>query len=423
MSPSAITTSSATLPKTSRQPDNGQPYAELDVSKMLKTLVPEADQLPVPDAHDPVRLGQNCTTAHMVQVPWSMQTGWGTPVMSPYGKIALEPTASVLHYATESFEGMKAYRGYDNKLRLFRPDLNCARLLKSNARVGLPSFNPSALLAIITTFLGKECPRWLPDPGTNLYVRPAMVGSGSALGINQPPEALFFLFAALFPQSLGGGLASQPHPGIKLLASSPEHIRAWPGGFGSAKVGANYGPAMVSHAAAKAQGCTQTLWLFGEERIVTEAGASNFFVVWRKKGGEGVELVTSSLDTEVILDGITRRSVLEIARERLTGGSTAGIELTPLEVVERPFTMAEVVEAYEDGRLAEAFVSGTAMFITPVSVIKYGDTEIHFPMMVTEEGHKTPRSAYSNTIKSWLEDIIYGRVEHEWGYVVAEDSE
>ncbi|KAF4772952.1 branched-chain amino acid aminotransferase [Colletotrichum scovillei] len=420
MSPSAIRTSSAALPKASGLPDNGHTYAELDVTKMLKTLVPEADQLPVPDAHDPVRLGQNCTTAHMVQVPWSMQSGWGTPVMSPYGKIALEPTASVLHYATESFEGMKAYRGHDNKLRLFRPDLNCARLLKSNARVGLPSFDPSALLAIITTFLGTECPRWLPDPGTNIYVRPAMVGSGSALGINQPPEALFFLFAALFPQSLGGGSANAPHPGIKLLASSPEHIRAWPGGFGSAKVGANYGPAMVSHAAAKAQGCTQTLWLFGEERIVTEAGASNFFVVWKKKGGEGIELVTSSLDTEVILDGITRRSVLEVARERLTRESTAETELVPLEVVERPFIMGEIVEAYEEGRLVEAFVSGTAMFITPVSVIKYGDVEIQFPMMVTQEGHKTPRSVYSNTIKSWLEDIIYGRVEHEWGYVVAE---
>ncbi|UQC85791.1 uncharacterized protein CLUP02_11290, partial [Colletotrichum lupini] len=287
MSPSAISTSSATLPKASDLPDNGHPYAELDVTKMLKTLVPEADQLPVPDAHDPVRLGQNCTTAHMVQVPWAMQSGWGTPVMSPYGKIALEPTASVLHYATESFEGMKAYRGHDNKLRLFRPDLNCARLLKSNARVGLPSFNPSALLAIITTYLGTECPRWLPDPGTNLYVRPAMVGSGSALGINQPPEALSFLFAALFPQSLGGGSTNAPHPGIKLLASSPEHIRAWPGGFGSAKVGANYGPAMVSHAAAKAQGCTQTLWLFGEERIVTvgiHVGRSDLLVATRSIG-------------------------------------------------------------------------------------------------------------------------------------------
>lgn len=255
---------------------------------------------------------------------------------------------------------MKAYRGHDGKLRLFRPQLNCARMLRSNARVSLPSFEPSRLLEIIAAFLSVECRRWLPDPGTNLYVRPAMVGSGSALGINQPPEALFFLFAALFPQATSG----KPHPGIKLLASEPKgHVRAWPGGFGSAKVGASYGPAMVLHAAAKAAGCSQTLWLFGEEGLVTEAGASNFFVVWRRKGGEGVELVTASLEMGVVLDGVTRRSVLDTARERLSQehNEASSIGLDPLEVVERPFTMDEVAEAHAEGRLVEAFVSGTAV--------------------------------------------------------------
>ncbi|KXH34666.1 branched-chain-amino-acid aminotransferase [Colletotrichum salicis] len=241
MSPSATSTSPAILQKASGQFDNERQYTELDASEMLKELVPAEDQLSVPDAHDPVRLGQNYTTAHMVQVPWSMQTGWGTPVMSPYGKIALEPTASVLHYATESFTN------------------------------------------IDTSFQPYGCP------------------------------------------------------------------------------------------------------------------------------------------ADVYTNSITRRSVLEIAKERLTGDSTGDTELAPLEVVERPFTMGEVVEAYEDGRLVEAFVSGTAMFITPVSMIKYGDTEIQFPMTVTEEGHKTPRSVYSSIIKSWLEDIIYGRVEHEWGFVVSEE--
>ncbi|KAF9880696.1 branched-chain amino acid cytosolic [Colletotrichum karsti] len=417
MSPSATTTTPGTATPNPGELDHKQQYAELDASRMIKNLVPEDEQDSVPAVDDPVRRGQNCTTAHMVQVPWSIETGWGTPVMSPYGKIALEPTASVLHYATESFEGMKAYRGYDNKLRLFRPRLNCARMLKSNSRVGLPSFDPEHLLEVISAFLSTECPRWLPHQGSNIYIRPAMIGSGSALGINQPPEALFFLFAALFPQSSG-----LPHPGIKLLASSPEHIRAWPGGFGSAKVGASYGPAMVSHAAAKAQGCTQTLWLFGEERLVTEAGASNFFVVWKKKDGEGIELVTSSLDTEVILDGITRRSVLEIARERLTKENSAEFtKLAPLDVVERPFSMREIVEAHAEGRLVESFVTGTAMFVTPVSMIRYGDSNINFPMTVTEDGEKVAHSKYSSAIKTWLEDIIYGRTEHDWGYVIDEE--
>lgn len=128
---------------------------------------------------------------------------------------------------------MKAYRGYDGKLRLFRPQLNCERMRISNDRVCLPDFDAAELLKVITTFLALECPRWLPEPGSNLYVRPTMIGSGSALGIQRPREALFFLFAALFPQSSSG---SKPSPGIKLLASDPEQIRAWPGGFGYAKV-------------------------------------------------------------------------------------------------------------------------------------------------------------------------------------------
>ncbi|TDZ55002.1 Branched-chain-amino-acid aminotransferase [Colletotrichum trifolii] len=400
MSPSATSTASLATTTIDSQHVVKPQLTELDASAMIKPLVPKEKQRPVPAV-----------------LPWSMEAGWGTPVMRPYGKIALEPTASVLHYATESFEGMKAYRGYDDKVRLFRPHLNCARMLSSNARVGLPAFDPTQLLRVIASFLSVECPRWLPDQGSNLYVRPAMIGSGSALGINQPPEALFFLFAALFPQASG-----QPHPGVRLLASSPEHIRAWPGGFGSAKVGASYGPAMVSHAAARAQGCTQTLWLFGEDRLVTEAGASNFFVVWRKKGAEGVELVTSSLDTGVILDGITRRSVLEIARERLAGDevveSSTGLEA--LDVVERPFTMGEIEEAHVEGRLVEAFVTGTAMFITPVASIRNGGVDVNFPMIMVGDGHKTPNSRYSSTIKGWLEDIIYGRVDHEWGYVVDE---
>lgn len=252
---------------------------------------------------------------------------------------------------------MKAYRGFDNKLRLFRPDLNCARLLTSNARVALPSFDPKGLLQVITSYLATECKRWLPEPGTNLYVRPAMIGSGEALGISVPAEALFFLFAALFPQA-----SKSPSPGIKLLASRPDVIRAWPGGFGNAKVGASYGPAMVAHGRAKEHGCSQTLWLFGDEKYVTEAGASNFFVVWENKTSGKLELVTPSLDTGVILPGITRQSVLDISRERLRAETAAQFSSRkPLEVVERSLTINEVLEANDEGRLVECFVTGTAV--------------------------------------------------------------
>ncbi|RSL89376.1 hypothetical protein CEP52_014915 [Fusarium oligoseptatum] len=378
----------ATPPEASAQASQPK-LGELRSKGMHRDLVPESEQGPVPASDDPVRFTQKATTAHMVKVRWTAENGWENAEMVPYGKISLEPTASVLHYATETFEGMKVYRGYDNKLRLFRPQLNCARMLRSNARVALPSFSPQGLLDVIASYVATECPRWLPEPGTNLYLRPAMIGSGEALGISVPAEALFFLFAALFPQA-----SKAPHPGVKLLASSSDIIRAWPGGFGDAKVGASYGPAMAAHGRAREKGCGQTLWLFGPE---------------------------NSLDTGVILPGVTRQSVLEIARERLAKDTAPQwSELEPLEVVERPLTMDEIAEADSDGRLVECFVSGTAMFITPVSCIRYDDTDVSFPMTVTSTGTKTPLCQYSTKIKSWLEDIIYGRVKHKWGHIIEE---
>ncbi|KAH6889407.1 aminotransferase [Thelonectria olida] len=414
MSPSAIAT-----PAEQSKPavtHSSPSLRALSASGIRKTLIPDSQQKTVAAADDPIRYTQKATTAHMVTVRWTSEAGWETPDMVPYGKISLEPTASVLHYATETFEGLKAYRGVDNKLRLFRPQLNCARMLTSNARVALPSFDPKGLLDVIAAFLATECKRWLPEPGTNLYVRPSMIGSGEALGISVPAEALFFLFAALFPQA-----SKAPSPGIKLLASTPDLIRAWPGGFGNAKVGASYGPAMAAHGRAKGSGCSQTLWLFGDDKYVTEAGASNFFVIWRRKDSGKLELVTSSLSTGVVLPGITRQSVLEISRERL-GKETAAqfSDLEPLGVVEKAFTMDEIVEAHGEGRLVECFVTGTAMFITPVSLIRYGNIDVSFPMTVTSAGTKIALAMYSSKIKAWLEDIIYGRTEHEWGYVIDE---
>ena len=148
--------------------------------------------------------------------------------------------------------------------------------------------------------------------------------------------------------------------GLKLLASTPDTIRAWPGGFGYAKLGANYGPSLAAHAQATSIGFDQVLWLFGtEQREVTEAGASNFFIIWENKQTRKLELVTAPLGNQLILPGVTRRSVLELARERLPGQSSTG--LAPLEVVERSFGIGEVEEAWKEGRIVEAFVSGTAV--------------------------------------------------------------
>lgn len=159
--------------------------------------------------------------------------------------------------------------------------------------------------------------------------------------------------------------------GLKLLASQPDTIRAWPGGFGYAKLGANYGPSLAAHGQAQSQGFDQVLWLFGEDRQVTEAGASNFFIVWENAQTGKRELVTAPLENQLILPGVTRRSVLELARTRLN--QTVG-DLGAVEVVEKTFTIKDVETAWKEGRVVEAFVCGTAVCFLFLCFSRSGDS-------------------------------------------------
>lgn len=339
---------------------------ELDASKLVFTRNLNPHAVPEPDS--PEVWAQSVCTDHMVTCQWTLTGGWAAPHLRPYGPLQLMPTASVLHYATECFEGLKFYRGYDSKLRLFRPDCNAQRMLNSANRISLPAFDPNALQKLIETLVAVDGEKWLPKsrPGTFLYLRPTMIATGPGLGVQKPKEALLYIIACCFPSfdtpsgtaGPNGDIVQQPskaRPGLKLLASKEDIVRAWPGGFGHAKVGANYGPSIIAAAEAKHRGFDQVLWLLGKECHVTEAGLSNFFVVWKTGTGE-LQLVTAPLEDKIILDGVTRRSVLQLARERL------GHEL---EIVERKFTMSEVEAAAEGSTLIEAFAVGTAVIVHP----------------------------------------------------------
>ena len=195
-----------------------------------------------------------------------------------------------------------------------------------------------------------------------MYLRPTLIATEAQLGISLPKEALLFIIAVPWPDAVKAKQAEgKPLPGLKLLASGEDTVRAWPGGFGYAKLGANYGPSLAAHGKAMALGFHQVLWLYGSDRQVTEAGASNFFVVWENKETGKRELVTAPLENQLILPGVTRRSVLELVRLRLS--QSVG-DLAPLEVVERSFTIGEIQEAWKEGRIVEAFVSGTAVRAT-----------------------------------------------------------
>lgn len=321
-------------------------YAELDASRLVYNLT--KNPRPVPDAATACSGPESICTDHMVQVSWDAAKGWAAPEIKPYGPLSLMPTASVLHYATECFEGLKAYRGFDGKLRLFRPDCNARRFLMSSTRIALPSFPPEEVERLIIALMSVDGAKWLPRdrPGTFLYLRPTLIGTCPQLGVQSPKEALLYIISSFMPR------LDQPPGGMGLHTSPEDMVRAWVGGFGYAKVGANYGPSLLATSEARSRGFGQVLWLYGPEGYCTEAGASNFFVVWKCKDTGKTQLVTAPLDDRLILDGVTRRSLLQLARERLAD---------EVEVVERRYTIAEVLEATKEGRMVEAFAAGTAV--------------------------------------------------------------
>ncbi|KAG5926139.1 hypothetical protein E4U42_003577 [Claviceps africana] len=200
-----------------------------------------------------------------------------------------------------------------------------------------------------------------------------------------------------------------PPGGMRLCTSPDDTVRAWVGGFGHAKLGANYGPSLAATRDARRGGFHQILWLYGARGECTEAGASNFFLLWRRPGDGLPEVLTAPLEGGLILDGVTRRSCLDLMRRRLVREGW--------EVTERRYTMDEVLAADADGRILEAFAAGTAYFICPVSQIHHRGQNINIP--TGPDGQPGP---VTGRVKEWIGDIMYGRVEHEWGVVVPEKA-
>ncbi|KPM40414.1 hypothetical protein AK830_g6153 [Neonectria ditissima] len=364
---------------------------------------------PLPDQNSPEKWSQSYQSDHMLTVAWDVKRGWGTPKIEPTSNISLPATASVLHYATSCFEGLKVYRGHDGKARLFRPDLNAARMLRSAKHIYLPSFDPVELEKLVIRFAEVEAQRWAPEarPGTFFYVRPMLIGTQPTIDLQPPREALLCIIAVSFPNiddtpvSSNSSQASQAFSplktvqktaGLKLRASEWPQVRAWPGGSGAAKVGANYGPTLVAQQKARDDGFDQVLWLYGgsgfeKNPLVTESGGSNFFVVWQTPEGR-LQLITASLEHDVILPGVTRQSILDLAKEEFKD---------ELETVEADFGIEDVLLAANEGRLVEAFVAGTAYFVTPVKLIHYQGIDINVPLGEGEYGKYAKKSRFKNS--------------------------
>jgi branched-chain amino acid aminotransferase len=285
-------------------------------------------------------------TDHMFVADFQEEKGWYDPRIEPYGPIRLDPAAAVLHYAQAIFDGLKAFRGQDGRVRLFRPQKHIERLNHSAKRLCIPAIDPQLALQSLVTLVKLE-QEWVPSSvGTALYVRPVVIASEPFLGVRPAKSYIYYVIlspvGAYYPEGLNP---------VKIRVED-QHVRATPG-MGAAKTGGNYAASLYAAEEAHHAGFTQVLWLDARERRwVDEVGTMN--IMFRI----GDEVVTPPL-TGTILPGVTRDSTLTLMRE------------WGLRVSERQVAIDEVLEAARGGRLREAWGTGTAAVISPVGELAY----------------------------------------------------
>ena len=325
-------------------------------------------------------------TDHMVSIDWSVEQGWHSAHVQPYGPLTLDPAASVLHYGQEIFEGLKAYRHADDSIWTFRPDANARRLNASAVRMALPELPVEYFLDSLKALISVDA-EWVPSsPDMSLYIRPFMFAKEAFLGVRPAKKVAYYVIAGPAGSYFKGGVAPVS------IWLSEHYSRAGKGGTGAAKTGGNYAASLVAQNEAYANGCQQVLFLDSVEgKYLEELGGMNVVLVY--KDGS---LVTPLSDS--ILPGITRDSILQLAEER---GHA---------VTRRPVSIAEWREGFESGDIVEAFACGTAAVVTPIGQVKAKDFTIGSPDAVAGE--------LTMSLREELTDIQYGRREdtHGWMY-------
>lgn len=322
---------------------------------------------------------------HMFIMEYEEGKGWMNPRIEPYHRLSLDPASSVLHYAQEIFEGLKAYRRADGSIVMFRPWDNCKRLNKSAERMCMPEidvdFNVEAMRKLVE--VEKD---WVPHTeGTSLYLRPTMIANDEALGVHAAKHYIYYIICAPSGAYYPTGLAP-----IKIKVED-KYVRAVRGGMGFAKTGGNYACSIKAGADAGKEGFSQVLWLDGQElKYVQEVGAMNMMFLIDDK------LVTAPLDG-AILPGITRDSILTLARSE------------GITVEERRLSVDELMTAADNGHLREAFGTGTAAVVSPVGHLCYRDHMVQ----VNDGGIGKLTQHFYDT----LTGIQWGKVEDRFNWI------
>lgn len=322
---------------------------------------------------------------HMVVIRYSEEKGWYDAQVTARRPLSIDPAASVLHYGQEIFEGMKAYRDQGGGIVSFRPEANARRFRESAARMAMVEV-PEALFIEAIEQLVRIDADWVPHgEGQSLYIRPFMISDEVFLGVKPASEYLFVVIASPVGAYFSGGAVS--------VWVTDTYTRAAPGGTGAAKCGGNYAGSLIAQAEAKSHGCDQVLFLDSrEQRFIEEMGGMNVMFL----RDDGV-LVTPPL-TGTILPGITRESIMKLAREE------------GITVEEMPLEIDEIFAGAASGRYVEAFACGTAAVISPIGRFSRAGGEAVF-------GDGETPGQVTMTLKRLLTDVQSGRSNDAHGWV------
>ncbi|NHA68196.1 branched-chain amino acid aminotransferase [Phycicoccus flavus] len=328
-------------------------------------------------------------TDHMASATWTREAGWHDARIHPYGPITLMPSAAVLHYAQEVFEGLKAYRHEDGSVWGFRPEANAERMQRSARRLALPELPTDDFLASLRALVETDR-EWVPQAGTgetSLYLRPFMYASEPFLGVRPAAEVTYSVIASPAGAYFPGGLKPVT------LWISEHYARAGAGGTGAAKTGGNYASSLAGQLEGIERGCDQAVFLdSASHTYIEELGGMNLFLVT-----DDGRLLTPEL-TGTILEGVTRSSIIELAKD------------LGLEPEERRIGIEEWKDGVRDGTVREVFACGTAAVVTPVGELRWDGGSA--PSTAGDEGGEVTRS-----IRRALLDIQYGRADDTRGWL------
>ena len=307
---------------------------------------------------------------------------WQTPIITPYAPIVLDPAAKIFHYGQSIFEGMKAYKDVNDNILLFRPLENHKRLNKSAARLVIPEIPEEIFMGGLKELLRVDN-AWIPkNEGSSLYIRPFMLASGVGFHASPADEYKFIICTAPSGAYFTGK--------IKVLIEE-KYARAANGGVGFAKAGGNYAAQFYPTKLATDNGYNQVIWTDdNSHEYIEEAGAMNIFIRIKDT------LITSPTNDR-ILDGITRKSIIQIAED------------LNINIEVRKITVSEVIAAAQSGDLKEMFGAGTAAVISPIACFGYKEKDYDLPEI---------EDSFANTLKKTITDIQTNKSEDPYGWRV-----